>query len=73
MNNSAPTSADTDRKYVLHPYTNLSGHEDLGPFTIVGGEGIYVDDDKGNRLIEGMSGLCTFTGSFRASRGKLLN
>lgn len=69
MSNSAKnSSADIDRKYVLHPYTNLSGHEDLGPFTIVGGEGIYVDDDKGNRLIEGMSGLwCTALG-FSESR-----
>lgn len=72
MNNSAPTStntsADTDKKYVLHPFTNLSGHEDLGPFTIVSGEGIYVDDDKGNRLIEAMSGLwCTSLG-FSESR-----
>ncbi len=57
MSNSAQTTADTDRKYVLHPYTNLSGRHDLGPFTIVGGEGIYVEDNRGNRLIEAMSGL----------------
>jgi len=68
VNNPAQTSADADKKYVLHPYTNLSGHEDLGPFTIVGGEGIYVDDDQGNRLIEAMSGLwCTSLG-FSESR-----
>lgn len=66
--NSAPSSADRDKKYVLHPFTNLSGHQELEPFTIVGGEGIYVDDDKGNRLIEAMSGLwCTSLG-FSESR-----
>ena len=63
MSNIAQVTSDVDRKYVLHPYTNLSGHEDLGPFTIVGGEGIYVDDNQGNRLIEAMSGLwCTGLG-----------
>ena len=68
MSNPAHVSADVDKKYVLHPYTNLSGHEDLGPFTIVGGEGIYVDDNQGNRLIEAMSGLwCTGLG-FSESR-----
>ena len=68
MSNSAQASADTDRKYVLHPYTNLSGHEDLGPFTIVGGEGIYVDDNRGNRLIEAMSGLWCAGLGFSESR-----
>jgi len=68
VSNPAQVSADVDKKYVLHPYTNLSGHEDLGPFTIVGGEGIYVDDNQGNRLIEAMSGLwCTGLG-FSESR-----
>jgi 4-aminobutyrate---pyruvate transaminase len=41
----------------LHPYTNLSLHEKEGPLVIVGGEGIYVIDDEGNRYIEGLSGL----------------
>ncbi|MDH5354416.1 MAG: aminotransferase [Gammaproteobacteria bacterium] len=68
MTNSSQASAEVDKKYVLHPYTNLSGHKDIGPFTIVGGEGIYVDDDQGNRLIEAMSGLwCTSLG-FSESR-----
>lgn len=68
MSNSSRASADVDKKYVLHPYTNLSGHEDIGPFTIVGGEGIYVDDDQGNRYIEALAGLwCTSLG-FSESR-----
>ena len=63
MNQSSQHSDESDKKFVIHPYTNLSGHEELGPFTIVGGEGIYVDDDQGNRLIEAMSGLwCTSLG-----------
>jgi len=68
VSNPAQASADVDKKYVLHPYTNLSGHEDHGPFTIVGGEGIYVEDNHGNWLIEAMSGLwCTGLG-FSESR-----
>lgn len=68
MTNSSQASAEVDKKYVVHPYTNLSGHEDVGPFTIVGGEGIYVDDDQGNRFIEALSGLwCTSLG-FSESR-----
>lgn len=49
--------AESDKQYVLHPYTNLSTHQELDPFIITHGEGIYVWDDKGNKLIEGMSGL----------------
>src|SRR3954465_9058262 len=41
----------------LHPYTNLSLHQDVGPMVISRGEGIYVYDDKGNRYIEGLAGL----------------
>ena len=68
MNQTTEKLAESDKKFVIHPYTNLSGHEDVGPFTIVGGEGIYVDDDQGNRLIEAMSGLwCTSLG-FSESR-----
>ncbi|MCB1757563.1 MAG: aminotransferase class III-fold pyridoxal phosphate-dependent enzyme, partial [Gammaproteobacteria bacterium] len=55
--------ADADRQYVLHPFTNLSAHQNSGPFIITRGEGIYVWDDQGNKLIEGMSGLwCTSLG-----------
>lgn len=68
MNQTTQKSTESDKKYVIHPYTNLSAHNDAGPFTIVGGEGIYVDDDQGNRLIEAMSGLwCTSLG-FSESR-----
>ena len=41
----------------MHPYTNLSLHQDVGPMVIARGEGIYVYDDKGNRYIEGLAGL----------------
>lgn len=42
---------------VLHPYTNSSVHEKIGPLVISRGEGIHVVDDSGNRYIEALSGL----------------
>ncbi|MFK8083568.1 MAG: aminotransferase [Granulosicoccus sp.] len=55
--------AQSDRQYVLHPFTHPSNHESEGPFVIERGEGVYVWDDQGNRLLEGMSGLwCTSLG-----------
>ena len=41
----------------IHPYTNLSVHQDVGPMVISRGEGCYVYDDKGNRYLEGLAGL----------------
>jgi 4-aminobutyrate--pyruvate transaminase len=63
MTQAAPTLADIDQARSVHPYTNLSAHRDEGPFVITRGEGIYVWDDQGNQLIEGMAGLwCTSLG-----------
>jgi 4-aminobutyrate---pyruvate transaminase len=41
----------------IHPYTNLSLHQDTGPMVITRGEGVYVYDDKGNRFLEALAGL----------------
>ena len=60
--------AEHDKKYVLHPYTNLSAHQELDPFIITHGEGIYVWDDQGNKLIEGMSGLWCASLGFNEQR-----
>ena len=55
--------ADADRQFALHPFTHLSNHQSQGPFIVERGEGVYVWDDQGNRLLEGMSGLwCTSLG-----------
>jgi len=54
---------DADKQFALHPFTHLSNHQKQGPFIIQKGEGIYVWDDQGNKLLEGMSGLwCTSLG-----------
>jgi len=55
--------SQADRQFAIHPFTHLSNHESRGPFIIERGDGVYVWDDQGNRLIEGMSGLwCTSLG-----------
>ncbi|MEK9707521.1 MAG: aminotransferase [Alphaproteobacteria bacterium] len=60
----APNStAARDIEYYLHPFTNLKVHEKNGPLIVNEGKGIYVYDDQGNELIEGMAGLwCTSLG-----------
>lgn len=52
-----PSLSEIDQQFALHPFTHLSNHQAQGPFVIERGEGVYVYDDKGNRLLEGMSGL----------------
>jgi 4-aminobutyrate--pyruvate transaminase len=51
------TVQDADVRAHIHPYTNLSAHQDTGPMVITRGEGVYVYDDKGNRYIEALAGL----------------
>jgi 4-aminobutyrate--pyruvate transaminase len=46
-----------DIAHHLHPQTDLSRHEQVGPHIMQRGEGIYVFDDEGRRYIEGLAGL----------------
>ena len=46
-----------DIAYHIHPQTNLSLHETVGPVVMARGEGAYVYDDDGKQYIEGMAGL----------------
>ncbi len=48
---------ESDKKYTLHHYTDLSAHQEKGPLIIDRADGVYVYDSNGNRLLEGMSGL----------------
>ena len=41
----------------LHPFTNLATHPQVDPLVIVRGDGIFVEDDRGRRYLEAMSGL----------------
>jgi 4-aminobutyrate--pyruvate transaminase len=41
----------------MHSFTNLATHPETGPFTVTRGDGIFVEDDQGNRYLEAVSGL----------------
>lgn len=52
-----------DVAHVVHPYSNLDAHDTRGPVVMTRGDGCYVEDENGNRYLEGMSGLwCTSLG-----------
>lgn len=56
--NERPNSLHAlDKQTLVHPYTNLAVHQEVGPHVITGGDGIYVTDDEGKRYIEGLAGL----------------
>lgn len=46
-----------DRAHVLHPYTDFASFKDTGSQVITGAEGMYVTDNEGRRLLDGIAGL----------------
>jgi 4-aminobutyrate--pyruvate transaminase len=60
--------AARDRASLLHPMTNLQLHDAEGPLVIARGDGVYVEDDAGNRYLEGVSGLWSVTLGFHNER-----
>jgi 4-aminobutyrate--pyruvate transaminase len=61
---ATPNSPEArDIASLLHPYTNLARHGEIGPHVFTHGKGIYVYDTQGKAYIEGLSGLwCTSLG-----------
>lgn len=57
-----------DAASIVHSQTNLRKHLEVGPTIITGGEGVYVTDDDGNRLIEGVAGLWCASLGFSVER-----
>ncbi|SLN72848.1 aspartate aminotransferase family protein [Oceanibacterium hippocampi] len=58
---NSPARRDIDN--LIHPYTNLALHEEIGPLIIERGEGVHVFDSEGRQYIEGLAGLwCTSFG-----------
>jgi putrescine---pyruvate transaminase len=47
----------SDRDHHLHPFTDFKALAERGTRIIVRGEGVYVWDHDGNKLLDGMSGL----------------
>ena len=49
---------DLDKKHFIHPTSSLKQqHESGAPFIFSSGEGIYLTDTKGRKVLEGMSSL----------------
>ncbi len=61
---TASDNLDKYNRHVLHPWANLPElGEDKSSSVIVKGKGIYIFDDKGNKLIDGPAGMwCMQTG-----------
>ena len=67
MNYDIAALRELDRKHHLHPFTDSGALHQAGTRVIVRGEGIYIWDQDGQRLMDGMSGLwCVNIGYGRA-------
>jgi len=53
----ANSAAARDIASVLHPYTDLEAHQEVGPLVIARGEGVRVWDEAGREYIESVAGL----------------
>ncbi|MBV8456306.1 MAG: aspartate aminotransferase family protein [Acetobacteraceae bacterium] len=53
----ANSAAARDVANVLHPYTDLKTHQEIGPVVITHGKGVHVWDDNGKEYIEAVAGL----------------
>jgi putrescine aminotransferase len=59
---------EIDSAHYLHPFTDFKSLNSQGARVIVKGDGIYIWDSEGKRLIDGMSGLwCVNAGYGRTS------
>jgi len=62
--------AAMDAAHSVHPHTNLRRHLEAGPSIICKGDGIYVEDEAGQRYLEGAAGLwCASLGFGNARLG----
>ena len=48
---------ERDRRHHLHPYTDHATLGEEGTHVIVSGDGVWVSDDRGRRLLDGLAGL----------------
>ena len=55
---STPSSlAARDARHHLHPFTNHEEMHAAGTHVMVRGEGVYVWDARGHRMLDGLAGL----------------
>ena len=57
-----------DIAYQIHPQTNFTLHEKIGPVVMTRGDGFHVYDDAGNRYLEAMAGLWCASLGFNSER-----
>lgn len=62
------SNAERDARTLVHPYSNLSYDTESRLLAIVKGDGCYVEDDQGNRYLEGMAGLWSTSLGFSEER-----
>ena len=62
------STAARDIASLIHPYTNLDRHREVGPFVIASGDGCYVYDESGKRYLEGLAGLWSASLGFSEPR-----
>lgn len=59
-NNSSSITADVqaiDSDHHMHPFTNTGALNNKGARVITKGEGVYIWDSEGNKILDGMAGL----------------
>ena len=54
---STKTLRNLDRRQYLHPFTDFAAYRKSGGRIYARGDGVFVEDTEGNRLLDGMSGL----------------
>ena len=59
LKNSTTELRDLDALHHLHPFTNHASLRGSGARVIVKGEGSYIWDSEGHRILDGMAGLWT--------------
>lgn len=57
MNNQTAQWQEIDRKHHVHPFTDPRILNDKGTRVITRGEGVYVWDSEGNKILDAMAGL----------------
>ena len=48
---------ESDKAYHLHPFTDHADMHRTGTHIVYSGEGIYVVDENGKKLLDGLAGL----------------
>jgi adenosylmethionine-8-amino-7-oxononanoate aminotransferase len=48
---------ESDRRHLIHPVSSYRAHEAQGATVLTSGDGLYVTDSQGNRLLDAFAGL----------------